>query len=80
MPYKQKELVVGDLVTCANPQDQVERSFIGTVIGHYPDADPPRTTVRWDNSGFPIAPLMTYEPGAWVRLRDKEISGKSENS
>lgn len=40
------------------------------VIGHFPDADPPRTTVRWDNSGQKIAPIFTHGPSAWVRLRE----------
>jgi hypothetical protein len=62
------DLQVGDSVTYADPQDEVERSFIGTVIGHWPDGDPPRTTVRWQNSNFKIAPVLTHEPKAWVRL------------
>jgi hypothetical protein len=61
---------VGDCVTHADPQDEVERGFIGTVIGHFSDADPPRTTVRWDNSGQKIAPIPTHDPGAWVRLEE----------
>ncbi len=65
-------LDVGDRVTYADPQDEVERGFIGTVIGHFPDADPPRTTVRWDNSGQQIAPVFTHDPSAWVRLEERD--------
>jgi hypothetical protein len=53
----EKDFRVGDRVTHADPQDDTERSFIGTVIGHFPDADPPRTTVQWENSGQKIAPV-----------------------
>jgi len=65
-------LKVGDLVTYADPKDEAERSFIGTVIGHFPDADPPRTTVRWENSNMKIAPIFTHEPSAWVRLEERD--------
>ncbi len=63
---------VGDRVTYANPQDEAERGFIGTVIGYFPDADPPRATVRWDNSGQKIAPILTHDPGEWVRLEERD--------
>jgi hypothetical protein len=59
----------GDNVTYADPQDETERAFIGKVIGHFPDADQRRTTVRWENSGQKIAPILTHDPSAWVRLK-----------
>lgn len=64
------DLQVGDKVTYANPKDEVERGFVGTVIGHWPDADPPRTTVRWENSGMFIAPIVTYPPETWLLLKE----------
>jgi hypothetical protein len=66
------ELKVGDRVTYADPQDEVERGFIGIVIGHFPDAGPPRTTVRWENSGMKIAPIFTHDPDAWIRINKQE--------
>ena len=58
------DLKIGDKATYAAPQDETESGFIGTVIGHFPYADPPRTTVRWENSGQRIAPIFTHEPSA----------------
>ncbi len=72
------DLKPGDLVTYADPQDKTERAFIGTVLEHFPDADPPRTTVRWDNSGLKLAPICREAPNAWVRM-DKKDSGAKNN-
>lgn len=64
----------GDKVTYADPRDEVERSSIGTMIGHFPDADPPRSTVRWENSNMKIAPVLTHHPSAWALLDDVQTS------
>jgi hypothetical protein len=68
----ESDLKIGDLVTYADPQDETERTFIGTVLGHYPDAEPPRTRVRWENSGLKYAPICTEDPSAWVPLRQTD--------
>ena len=73
---KPGDVKVGDTVTYANPEDETERSFRGTVIMHAPDAEPPRTTVRWENSGMNLAPVFTHSPGDFVRAKSDGVDLK----
>jgi hypothetical protein len=69
---KPGDVKVGDTVTYHKPENETEQKFRGVVMQHNDaksGAFPPRTSVRWSNSGMSIAPIMTHESSAFVRAK-----------